>query len=38
VANPAVADIWRSAVAMLKRYGDDAMLEAAAFRIFLIRS
>jgi len=23
-------DIWRSAVAMVKRYGDDAMLEAAA--------
>jgi hypothetical protein len=23
-------DIWRAAMAMLKRYGDDAMLEAAA--------
>jgi hypothetical protein len=23
-------DIWRGALAMMKRYGDDAMLEAAA--------
>ena len=24
------AEIWRAAMAMVKRYGDDAMLEAAA--------
>jgi hypothetical protein len=24
------ADIWRSALAMVRRYGDDALLEAAA--------